>query len=60
MPPDTLQTFAVEELKLTGRPELAIALSDSGVPIAWEAIALKVMVCGLSTPNDCDTGAAAY
>jgi hypothetical protein len=32
VPPDTLQTFAVEELKLTGSPELAIALSASGVP----------------------------
>ncbi len=59
MPPETVHTLVVEEVKVTGRPELAVALKLSGVPTVWEAIALKVMVCGLTTANDCDTGAAA-
>ena len=31
--PDTVQTLGVEELKLTGRPELAVALSVNVAPV---------------------------
>src|ERR1035438_3349306 len=43
--PATVQTEAVVEAKLTGRLELAVAESVSGVPTFWAAIVGKVIVC---------------
>ena len=61
--PETVQTEAVREAKLTVRPELADALRASGVPCTWLAIGLKVIVCGVSgfavTVKLCDTDVAA-
>jgi hypothetical protein len=59
VPAETVHTLVVAEVKVTGRPELAVALKMSGVPTVWEAIALKVMVCGLTTANDCEIEGAA-
>src|ERR1039457_1046801 len=43
--PDTVQTDVVCELKLTGKPELALALTANGaVPKTWFERAPKVMV----------------
>jgi len=42
--PETEQIAAVVEAKLTGRPELAVAVKASVVPAVWLAITLKVMV----------------
>ena len=58
--PETVQTLAVVELKLTGKLELAVAESVSGVPTVWVAIAPKVMVCASPfTVKICETGVAA-
>ena len=47
--PLTEQVLGVVELKLTGRPELALAISGGGaVPKVWLPSALKVMVCAVS------------
>ena len=43
--PETVQTLAVVEVKLTGRPELAVALSVSGVPTVCAPGLAKVIVC---------------
>jgi hypothetical protein len=43
--PETEQMEEVNEAKLTVKPEVAVAESVSGVPTAWPAIGLKVMVC---------------
>jgi hypothetical protein len=54
----------VLEVKLTGRPELAVAVSVTGIEvlITWAGIAAKVMVCAMGlTVKLCVTmGAAAY
>src|SRR3954453_7943626 len=42
--PETVQTVAVNEVKLTGRPELADALRATVVPCTWPGIALKAIV----------------
>ena len=42
--PDTVQTTGVLETKLTGRPELAVAVKASDVPAVWVAIAPKAIV----------------
>ena len=42
--PETVQTLVVSELKLTVRPELAVALSATVPPTVCVAIAPKVMV----------------
>ena len=44
--PDTVQTLAVYEAKLTGRVELAVAERLSEPPAVWVGIALNVMVGG--------------
>jgi hypothetical protein len=43
--PETEQTAAVVEAKLTGRPESDVADSATVPPADWAAIAPKVMVC---------------
>src|ERR1035441_6611165 len=43
--PATVQMDCAVEAKLTGRLELAVAESDSGVPTVWAAIAGKLIVC---------------
>src|SRR4051812_48691564 len=50
--PETVQTAVVSEAKLTGKLELADALSVSGVPSTWVGIGLKVIVwvCWLPVP----------
>ena len=60
--PATVQTEAVEEAKLTGKPEVALAESVSVVAAVCVAIALKVIDCAARfTVKLCDTGdAAAY
>jgi hypothetical protein len=44
---ETVQTLGVVEVKVTARPEVAVALSVSGVPTIWTGMAPKVMVCAL-------------
>ena len=43
--PDTVQMLVVVEAKVTPNPELAVALSVSGVPTVCVAGAANVMVC---------------
>ena len=43
--PETVHMLVVVEVKLTARPELAVAESVSGVPTVCDAIVGKVMVC---------------
>ncbi len=59
--PETVQTVVVEDVKVTLRPELAVALNASVVPAAWLAGAGNVMVCavGLFTTIICPTAGAA-
>ena len=58
--PETVQTLAVDEAKLTANPELAVAESVKGVPTVCAAIALNVIVCDFGlTLKFCVTGAAA-
>jgi len=58
--PETVQTLAVVEAKLTAKPELADAESVRGVATVWEAIAPKVMDCARPfTVKLCETGVAA-
>jgi hypothetical protein len=48
--PDTVHTPVVDEVKVTVRPELAVAVSVTGpVPRVADAGAMKVMVCGVSS-----------
>jgi hypothetical protein len=50
--PDTVQTVDVAEAKVTGSPELAVALIEKEVPAGTVVGRLKVIVCGVSeTPN---------
>jgi hypothetical protein len=58
--PETVQTLAVVEAKLTAKLELAVAESVSGVPTFCAGIAPKVMVCEAAlTVKLCETGVAA-
>src|SRR5271165_567282 len=50
--PETVQIVGVADVKLTVRPELAEALSVSGLPWTWDGMALNVMVCGFNTEPD--------
>jgi hypothetical protein len=43
----TVQIGVVVDAKVTGRPELAVAMSVRGVPRVWAAIVLKVTVCAV-------------
>ena len=43
--PETVQTLAVVAVKLTARPELAVAKSVSGAPTVCGPGVAKVMVC---------------
>jgi len=57
---DTVQTPVVDDVYVTGKPELAVAVRVKGVPTVWVAIALKVIVCDCpSTVKLCETGVAA-
>ena len=60
--PLTLQFPFWTTVKVTGRPELAVALTVKLVPIFWDGMELKVMVwdmtCALTT-TICPTCAAA-
>ena len=53
--PDTVHTAGVVEAKLTGRPELAVAMSVNGAaPAAWTTLSLlrvkaPVTITGLTT-----------
>jgi hypothetical protein len=58
--PETVQTLAVVEAKLTARMELAVAESVSGVPTVCAAIGPKVIVWARPfTVKLCETGVAA-
>ncbi len=46
----TVQTLVVCEAKPTGKSELAVADSVSGVPTVWVAGVLNVIVCGCNDP----------
>src|SRR5271165_866684 len=50
--PETVQIVGVDEVKVTARPELAEALSVSGLPWTWDGMVLNVMVCGFNTEPD--------
>jgi hypothetical protein len=43
--PETTHTALVEELKVTGRPELATAVIGNEIPTVCVPIALKAIVC---------------
>ncbi len=43
--PETVQTPVVVEVKVTAKPELAVAESVSGVPTVCEGMVANVMVC---------------
>ena len=58
--PETVQMLVMVEVKLTPRPELAVAESVSGVPTVCVPGFAKVMVCASPfTVNVCGTIAAA-
>jgi hypothetical protein len=61
--PAAVQTPGVSDVKLTGRPEFAVACRFSVVPTLCFAIVGKVMVCFVScfdsTVKLCETGVAA-
>lgn len=58
--PDTVQTLGVEDVKLTGRPEVAVAVRATVFPICCVGIVPKVMVWeAKSTAKLWETGAAA-
>ena len=52
--PDTVQTEAVVDAKLTGNPELAVAVKVMEETAGWLAIAAKVIVwlVGVAGPED--------
>ena len=57
---ETVQMFVLVEVKVTAKPEVAVAESVSGVPNVWTAMAPKVMVWGCAlTVKLCATIAAA-
>jgi hypothetical protein len=45
--PEIVQMPVVVEVKLTAKPDVAVAESVSGVPTVCVAIAGKLIVCGL-------------
>ncbi len=45
--PETVQMAGVAEVKLTGSPELAVAVNPKVELAAWAGIAGKLMVCGV-------------
>ncbi len=47
--PVTVHTDGVEDVYVTGNPELAVAVKASVDPAAWLEMPLKVMVCGAGT-----------
>ena len=55
----TVQTGVVVDVNVTGKLELAVALSVNGVPTACEAGCANRMVCVASTPKLCVTAVAA-
>jgi hypothetical protein len=58
---EAVHTVDVVEVKLTGKPELAVAISATGTDVlmGWFGIALKVIVCEASvTVKLCETGVA--
>jgi hypothetical protein len=61
--PLTVQTVCVVDAKLTASPELAVAVSVSGVPTVCAAGCAKVIVCAVSgaafTAMLLETGVAA-
>ncbi len=62
--PETVQMDGVEDERVTGRPEEALAESGMGAPTVWAPGLVKVMVCEGSaveaaTLKLCVTGAAA-
>ena len=59
--PLTVQMPVVVEVKLTARPELAVAASAGGaVPTVWLPGEVNVMVCApVATVNEFDTCGAA-
>ncbi len=46
--PETQQMVGVVEVKLTGSPELAVAVSVKDPLIVWGEIGKKLMVCWIS------------
>jgi hypothetical protein len=57
---DTVQMPVVDDVYVTGKPELAVAVRVKGVPTVWVVIALKAIVCGCPfTVKVCETGVAA-
>jgi hypothetical protein len=59
---ETVQMLVVVEVKVTARPEVAVAESVSGVPTVWVAMSLKMMLCVIGTALTvklCETIAAA-
>ena len=49
--PETVQMVGVDDAKLTAKPEVAVAVRVSDVPVVWPGMAAKVMVwlAGLTT-----------
>lgn len=43
--PETVQMLVVVDVKVTAKPELAVAESDSGTPTVWVPGFVKVMAC---------------
>jgi hypothetical protein len=52
--PVTVHTDGVEDVYVTGKPELAVPVKVSDDPAAWLEMALKVMVCGAGTTKVTD------
>ncbi len=48
---ETVQTAGVAELKVTGKPEVAVALRGADAPTCWVGMAVKVMVCDIRPRN---------
>ena len=46
-----MQTAGVAELKVAGKPEVAVALRVAEVPTCWVGMAVKVIVCDARTRN---------
>jgi hypothetical protein len=46
--PERVQTLVVVEVKVTAKPELAVAVSVSGYPTVCVVGALKLIVCDVS------------
>jgi hypothetical protein len=52
--PETVQMLVVVEVKVTAKPELAVAESVNGLPTVWAEIAGKVIVCVASVTETAD------